>query len=315
MKRNYIVLLSCLFLIGFSNCSDDKEEFSEPDVKIKLKLSKETISPFEKLTVSIDLDSDLLWNNYDSVVFKNNGTWWNGIITFPNNDDDRDFHITDYRLGKNKVRATGYKDGVVKSIAEIEYNVEKPTKDFFTINWGGNVEQESNWYQVYRRVSADEDLLRWEGIRVSVDHFLKNKTHEYAILNIMPHRADASGLFSQSAKTKSEDTSLPDIDNYDFYNKMDGDDKELRKEAWLMTRSFWHSYVTLIYGESILKYEGEDVRETSLRDEYNERFKNPLETGIGTTDAYPVEIWETQSTHICMIAIYNGWYYVIAEPR
>jgi hypothetical protein len=315
------ILTSCLLLF-FVGCSDNEtiEPTAEPNPDLKLKIDRTTITPFDKATVSIDVDLELLYNSYDSVMWKYNGTWWNGIITIPNDDDERDLHITDYRLGKNKVYAIGYKDGAITSQAEIEYEVVEPTKNFFLINWKDqNIKElNTNRYTSWMRLVKSEDTsLEWHGIQLCLWHFPKKDTPEYAILDFIPRSVSIHGLNQQmkaNAKTKS---TLPDIDNYDFINKMDDDDAEVRKEAREMTRSFFHEYITMIYGESILKYDGEDVRQTTLWNDYNSRFKNPLDSKIYPhgNNNYPIEIWETPSTYICLFSLYTGWYYVIAEPR
>ncbi len=309
----------CL-LLCFVGCSDNDtiESGVELDPSLKLKIDKTTISPFEKATVSIDVDLELLYNSYDSVVWRNNGTWWNGIGTYPNNDDKRDLHITDYRLGKNKVYAIGYVDGAITSQAEIEYEVVEPTKDFFLINWKDQNTKglETNWYRTLRPVISNNESEVWHGINLVLWHFSRKDTPKYAILDFMPQRVSKSGL-SQQMKNKTKSGALPDIDNYDFINKMDDDNPEARKEAYEMTRSFQHEYITMIYGESILKYEGEDVRQTTLWDEYKKRFKTALDSSSypGSDGKYPIEIWETPNSYICLFSLYSGWYYVIAEPR
>lgn len=318
MKKNSLIKIILFLIISISiiSCSDDNNEILKPNTDLVLKQSKTTITPFEKLTVSIDLDLELLYNAYDSIKWECNGTWMNGIFTIPDNSDIRDLDVTDYRLGKNKVSILGYKDGEIKSKSSVEYNVVKPTNDFFTIKWG-EPEQETNYYTTSRRVKADNESQRWEGIRLKTIHFSKDKPFEHAVLEFYPH-SFTSSVYTKSAKEKVESITLPDIDNYDFFQKS-GDwnlDIELRNKAILMTRSFWHSYITLIYGESIFKYEGEDVRQTTLWEEYNKRFKNKLvETYPAYGEKYPVEIWETQTTSICLYSLYTGWYYVLAEPN
>lgn len=315
MKRIYFTLLLILSTFCFFQCSDDKKDI-ELEAPLKLKASTQSIVPFEKLTVSIDLESDLIAQAYDSIIWKYNGRWWNGINTIPNNDDPRDIYITDYRLGKNKVHAIGYKDGKIKSEASIEYEVIKPENNFFTINWHEK-EQETNYYYPSKLVNKDDGSLRQEGIWLKAMHFKENEQQEYAILDFTPYSfSTAIYKTGYSSKVKSENISLPDIDKYDFEVDVITD-PERHRQAELMTRSFWHSLVTLNYGKSIFKYDGDDIRETTLWGEYQKRFKNTLNEKIypKTTDKYPVEIWETSTSYICLFGIHRSWYYVIAEPK
>ncbi|WP_029905389.1 hypothetical protein [Prevotella sp. 10(H)] len=319
MKKNLFcsLFLIALISISFISCSDDDNIIPEPDITLKLKASKTTITPFERLTVSIDLDKDLLWESYDKVVFSCNGTWWNGIITIPDNSDERDIEITDYRLGKNKVSAAGYKDGELIGEAEIEYEVIKPTKDFFSIDWKDS-NRNNHYYITHRKVETNDGSLRWNGIWLTISPFPKDTDteYEYACIDIMPHSTQIHGL-NKTGRTKSESSLLPDIDNYDFCAAMDSEDESIQEEARALTESFFHEYITLIYGKSIARYEGEDVRETTLWDEYNKRFKNKLGDNIYPryNEKYPVEIWETPTSNICLYAIYRNRYYIVAEPR
>lgn len=137
MKK--IILFSiALFALGMVGCSSDEKEV-EPeivDTTLKLKAEKMVIEPFEKLTVRIDLDIDLIYTAYDSVRWDAAGTWSDGIITIPNNEDPRDVHFTNYRLGKHKITLLGYKDGEVVSSPSVEYEVIAPRGDFLNVKWG-----------------------------------------------------------------------------------------------------------------------------------------------------------------------------------
>ncbi|WP_165022281.1 hypothetical protein [Dysgonomonas sp. ZJ279] len=318
MKKT-LLLLSLLLSFGLFSCSDDddnNDDNPKKDIQLKLKADKTTIAPFDKLTVSIDLDMDLLINNYDSVVWKTNGIWWNGIITIPDTSDERDVNITDYRLGKNKVSALGYKDGAIISETSVEYEVTKPTVDFFTIKWSGPHQNTTNHYMTDRPVKTNDGSLRWEGIQLALHHFSEGEQYQYAILDFMPYSTTIHKS-EKVQKTMKSSSVLPDIENYDFFGAIESYDEERRKEAHLMTRSFFHEYITLIYGKSILIYEGNDIEKTILFDEYNKRFKNPIDKVYPRfSDACPVEIWETPSSYICMFASASqSWYNVIAEPR
>lgn len=321
MKKNTFFKTILFLLIGMSivSCSND-DDITKKNTELKLTLSKTTITPFEKLPVSIDMDLDLLNSAYDSIRWQYNGTWWDEIIriSLSSNYDRRNRDITDYRLGKNKISLIGYKNGEIKSRTSAEYNVEKPKNDFFLIKWGVSNNPRSNSYNtLYKKVSSTNGILKLRSLKLILTHCREYGTFEHAILEVYPERVTDSDL-SKSGNEKTVNTSLPDIDNYDF-DQISEDrviHQQLRTEAQLMTYSFWHSYITLIYGPSISKYDGEDVRETNLWSEYNKRFKNKLENIYPLSlDKYPIEIWETETSYICMYAPYNSFYYVMAEPR
>ncbi|MDR1402489.1 MAG: hypothetical protein LBJ60_02135 [Tannerellaceae bacterium] len=95
------------------------------------------------------------------------------------------------------------------------------------------------------------------------------------------------------------------------------------KEEIAATRSFLYNYMTALYGESIAGYEGEDVAQSTLADEYAARFKNTL-NGFVTDSVpyYPLALWETPASHIALIGsapptsgeISVSYYKIIAEP-
>lgn len=91
------------------------------------------------------------------------------------------------------------------------------------------------------------------------------------------------------------------------------------------TREYLYNYITGLYGEPLLSYEGEDLGQASFENEYDARFKTPLNEherdGIYFKDV-PLVIWETPRTYICLLAsLYDStepeitFYKIIAEPR
>ena len=91
------------------SCSSD-ENLNDPvvcpvDATIRLKASKTTIMPFEDIKVSVDVDSEILKDNYDSIRWFANGVAYAIFTQLPWSDDDsrRDIRVTDYLVGKHKV--------------------------------------------------------------------------------------------------------------------------------------------------------------------------------------------------------------------
>ncbi|MDR1200542.1 MAG: hypothetical protein LBL58_02780 [Tannerellaceae bacterium] len=104
-------------------------------------------------------------------------------------------------------------------------------------------------------------------------------------------------------------------------NNYPGRDKY--KEEIAATRSFFYNYITTLYGESEAAYEGEDITQSPLADEYTERFKNTLNSLItDNIPYYPLAFWETPICHIALIGsapsmsgdISVSYYKIIAEP-
>lgn len=322
-----IKLLSIIVIIcvGSISCSDNMTEIEKPNTDLKLAINKDEIVPFENLKVSIDLDVDLLHSSYDSIIWFCNGVSY-GIFSYPIDKDERDLDITDYRLGKNKVYTFGYKDGIIKSEAAIEYEVIKPINTFLSLEWGNS--EKKNVYYHYRSgriIQKNNGDIKGEGLELKILHLKENVESEYACLAIESCGYNPIMFRNESfmyswrtlSKTDNTESALPDIENYNFSVLWTEYDSDLFKEAYLMTYTFLHNYITLVYGESTLKYNGDDLKETTLWEDYNKRFKNPLtiETYPGYKDKYPVEIWDTPSSYICLFAVQDGFYYVIAEPR
>lgn len=307
-----ILLLTMLFLgLTFTACSEDDNEVTvKKDPTLKLVAAKTEIVPFEDVKVSIDVDFDLLLENYDSITWKANGVAY-GFFQNPwySIDEQRDIRLTDYRVGVHKAYVLGYKDGSVISKDSIEYKVNKPQGDFISISWNKNTKNE--YFSYTTGLTPDRYLPTngvWStvtgGVCLNLDHFVEDENGEYAILQFVPWRS-----------SRNVEIEVPDFNDFHWgwdYNK---DDQEPR---YAMEYTFHHTYLTELYGEPTLVYNGDDVTQTTLMDEYKKRFKQSSQSQF-----YPVEIWETPTSVICLTRANNqhggvnqkGISLVIAEPR
>lgn len=310
-----ILILGILAMgIGFSSCSNDDEEIvSLPkDAKLKLKAEKQQIVPFEDLKVSIDVDLDLLYEHYDSIQWKANGVayhpWGN---PWENIDEERDIRLSDYKIGKHKAYALGYKDGKVISKDSIEYEVVKTNGDFLSARWNT---AKKNSYLCYTTGMTPNQFLPthsgWTkigGVMLQLNHTVQTANREYATLLFLPWAFDTN---LKSTRLKS----IPDINNFEWHTERDPGDIERAKIEY----EFLHNYLVEFYGEPALTYSGDDVTQTTLKEEYAKRFDYVDQDGF-----LPVEIWETPSSVICLSTINNriggknqkGPSLVIAQPR
>lgn len=109
------------------------------------------------------------------------------------------------------------------------------------------------------------------------------------------------------------------------YKVIAADNVAETRAQYLLSRAVLSGYITSLYGASTHIYPGNDITQTDLLDEYNERFLTHL---IGADlqnpdfEFVPVEIWETATSHIALIGtIYTGedegytYFKVIAEPK
>lgn len=89
------------------------------------------------------------------------------------------------------------------------------------------------------------------------------------------------------------------------------------------SRKLFYDYITDLYEKAKFTYEGTDVSQSPLTDEYNNRFVHPLGIIYGDGfEYYPLAIWETSKSNIALIAYYSPTYdesiieyLIIAEPR
>lgn len=312
--KNAFFVIALTVGFCFSACSDDEQNETFKDAKLKLISSKSEIVPFEDIKVSIDVDLELLYNSYDSITWSANGAasdygffgnQWSQI------DDERDLRITDYRFGKYKVYALGYKDGIVISKDSIEYQVNKPNGDFFSIRWGQSTK---NQYLSYvTGITPNEYRPTYEGwteiggVRLDLYYFVENTNVEYATLRFMPWIASSNLRTSKSA-------AIPDVNDFDWHDRTDEGDMA----RYDMEYTFHHNYLVELYGAPKLVYSGDDVTQTTLKEEYDTRFSYKLESYC-----YPVEIWDTPGSSICLVRANNwmggvnqaGISLVVAQPR
>ncbi len=303
------VLLSLSLL--FSACSNDDDNKENPDPSIKLIASKTNIVPFEDIKISIDVDINLLYDTYDSITWKANGTVYGSFFIFSGENDERDIRITDYRIGNNKAYALGYKDGKVISIDSVAYTVEKPKGDFFSIKWNTKTKNEYLHYTTgltpNNYLPTHEGWTKIGGVSLDLSYIIEDKEKEYAEMLLTPWTFE-SNLKSTKA------ISVPDINDFNW--EVDDYDREALETKYKMEYDFLSSYITELYGPSKYIYEGEDITQTTLWDKYNELFKN------NHRDFPPAEIWVTPTTAICLVQANNwsggknqrGICAVIAEP-
>lgn len=310
------VIASTIFTIGtFTSCSDNNgiDDFplpELPDPAIKLKSSENIIEPFQDILISIDVDMEVLYANYDSITWKANGTayaHWSTIFGFP--DGERDLMITDYRLGEHKAYAFGYKDGEIISKDSIVYEVVRPTGDFLCLKWNQNKKNEYLHYTTglttNQYLPTHEGRIKIGGVSLDLTHDVEKKDMEYATLRFCP--------WTSETNSRSFVRSVPDINDFDWNTERDNEDTA----QYELEYEFHHNYLTELYGEPLLKYEGDDITQTTLMDEYNEMFKYRYSDGY-----YPAEIWVTPTTAIVLTIANNrvgknqrGICLVVAEPR
>lgn len=312
--KNLFFITALTLGFSFSACSDDEHNDTSKDATLKLISSKSEIVPFEDIKVSIDVDLELLYNSYDSITWSANGAasdygffgnQWSQL------DDERDLRITDYRFGKYKVYALGYKDGIVISKDSIEYQVNKPSGDFMSIRWGQSTK---NQYLSYvTGVTPNQYLPTYEGwtkiggVRLDLDYFVENIDVEYAILRFMPWT-------SSSNLRTSKDGTIPDVNDFDWHDRTE----KGNLARYDIEYTFHHNYLVELYGAPKLVYSGDDVTQTTLQDEYDARFSYKLETSY-----YPVEIWDRPGSSICLVRANNqrglvnqaGISLVVAQPH
>lgn len=164
---------------------------------------------------------------------------------------------------------------------------------------GAGVEKDSIKLEVVQRkdfLNIDWDE-RLDTLMTSIENDQENhllnltysgKKHPYATLTYSPFN------------TKSMET---------FYERQDG------------SRAFMSNYMRDLYGSSKYKYDGDDIMLSSLFNNYNERFKNPL-LSMEHRVQVPLEIWETKTSYIALVGERNTHdapasyhYFVIAEPK
>ncbi len=296
----------CLLIILLSACSDSDDPYKR--FALKLNSSVYQIEPLQDIPVYINLDRDVMFATYDSICWHANGQAHRYM-----GDDFNGIILTDYKLGKHKAYLFGYKDGAVLSKDSIEYEVVPPTGDFIHIKWG---KQTRNQYYAYITGMTPEIEIpkgTWEyahgGVRLKLSHNVELTKKEYATFDLLPWASYSSFKYMTRA--------IPDINDFDWHKNIDIEDLE-DTARYDMEYAFFHNYLKEFYGDPILTYDGEDITQTTLWEEYSERFNY-----TPWSDYYPVEIWSTPTTFICLIRGNNriggvnqkGICLVVAEPR
>lgn len=296
ISKNYAIACfsALILLVVFSACSeDDHPNGPNPNLpinKIKLISNKTVIEPFENIKITIEGDLDQLTDTYDDMIYHTNGVayhpFWN---PWRDEDNKANLRITDYKPGKYKTYALGYKNGILISEDSIEYEVIHPRGDFLSIRWQQSKTDEYFFYTTgrspYNYISSQVNNPKIGGVSLCLSHIVENIQTEFIEFRFMPWGSD---IFS-SYETKA--LVIPDINNFNW--------NDYSEEGYIarckIEYEFHHNYLTDLYGKPTLKFEGDFVYQTNLWEEYNSRFVNKLENSF-----YPIEIWETQTSFICL---------------
>ena len=307
MRLNHLFYIFAA--ITFVACSSDENAPEEEVVpKLEITASNLKIAPFEKLTLTLSPDYDLLWDRFDSLKWVANGSFWDGTITIGLGGDDtsnpNEYDFTDYQLGKHKIFIYGYKNDEIIDQDEIEYEVIKPTGDFFNLKWnqfsGSSYQHKSYNYISPSKLTYKGTSRVYTNVRLGLSHTIENG-NEYVTLRFTPHRA----TFSRA---------LPDLESIDWFS----DSREDYIARAELEYTFLHEYMNNLYGAPEYIYTGDDVTQTDLMDKYHALFTHEYDP-----DAYPVAIWFTPTTYICLLQYNSRWEgmniraicMVVAEPR
>lgn len=325
MKRKHYLVLLFLTLVGLNACSDDDNDdnnFIANNSKIKLIANKTEIEPFEDIKVSIDVDLELLLSAYDSIRWETNTSAYGSFSSLGffilGLNNHKDFNITDYRIGNFKTYAFGYKDGNIISSDSIEYEVKKSTGNFINIRWNKwNDSQRSETFSCttglspYQYIKEPNGRLSLSGVELKLYHSITSKNIEYAELGFT--------IWSYEVSNYTRSQTVSNINDFDWsYSLTDKYSLEKYRAQALFESDFFHNYLTDLYGISNYIYEGKDPSQTTLIDEYKQRFANNR-----NSDFYPCEIWQTSTSYICLLVsqaqlgegLERGICKVIAEPR
>lgn len=308
-----ILGVALFFIIGGVYSCSSEEDLGEVVVcpvgtTIRLKATKTTIMPFEDIKVSVDVDLEILKDNYDSIRWVANGVAYAIFTQLPWSDDDsrRDIRVTDYLVGKHKVYAFGYKNGAILSKDSIEYEVKKTYRDFISINWS---EKEADQYFHFTTGRTPINYMpdnTITGVTLCLSHIVERQDIQYATLGFIP--------WSYEPLRETKSVSIPDITGIDWMDES----REGRRVRCETEYLFLRNYMTDLYGAAQFVYDGNNVTETSLTDVYRERFSYKY-----PSDCYPIEIWETPSSYISILC-YNDYMngenkrgpsLVVAQPR
>lgn len=298
--------LSCIFLCAFvlslfSACSEKEVPEELPQVKIKLIAENNKIAPLEKLALTVSPGLDVLSHHFDSLVWDAKGTYWDGIVYIGggNPKGPNDFYFTDYEFGKHSIRVNAYKDGKIVDQDAIDYEVIKPSGDFLNVKWGEeNQLGSADTYRTFAKPVVGSEYEEYTYISLSL-YYAVDKN--YAILKFEPTHVISRGL--------------PDIESIDWF---DDNYSEGTTQRGKFEYEFLHEFLVGIYGVPKFVYEGNDVTQTTLFEEYNKRF-----TYNNDSKLYPVEIWDTPTSSICLMTYVShirgekvkSFCWAIAQPK
>lgn len=295
MKSLLRIAISALLACTFVGCDNDTGNSYEL-LPLRLTLNKETIAPFEVVTCFLNISNyDEMGQHYDSILWYGEGPAGNYTTGFSRPavsfDEPFSINLTDCVAGSHEITAKGYKDGEVISEDSATYIVVSPAcNDFYNIKWG-SATHNSAYCCIYGACP-----FRQVRIEILLGHHVDNGT-EYAKLESCPWII-----------RYPEPIDWSDDDQHNFH-----------KTIFDLTPK----HISSIYGEPILRYIGDDVWNTHLRDDFVQRFNYELDgpDNIGMGE-YPVAIWETHTSNIAMLArtscnkgLYMGQSYLIAEPK
>ncbi len=126
----------------------------------------------------------------------------------------------------------------------------------------------------------------------------------------------------------------PSMENYSFFLQyvaeypyallefiVDAKDDKTYSETHASERKLLSDYITQLYGNAKEIYEGTDITQTPLTDEYNSLFRKKLDDIYTGIQYYPLSIWQTNQSNIALITFEkkegrSGTIFaVIAEPN
>lgn len=285
MKKLYYFLLAipCLMVLSFASCSNDDDDTLLPgENEPELEIGYANIKA-EASKININ-------------VFE--GTWIGRSFNYP--DKDKYIYV-EY-------------DSVVMDIQDMSSHVYKKDR-------GGTIKVMQGYYmpgthKTIVKCYAGGEIKKSDSISVNVH--IKGD-----FLNVK---------WSDEAQTYHPSTSL----NHNFYLELQyvktntpfallrytvahhNTIEDIYREC-AKGRKFFTDYMTALYKKPVYLYEGEDVAQTNLMEEYAKRFDNTSNISGIIGQPLPIAIWDTPEAHVAIIAHKRAenavLYYIIAEPR
>ena len=312
-KRLLFLITSILCSsILLSSCSDSDERVDDV-VPFKLVLSKSVVQPFETIMVSVDIDSDVLVNLYDSIVWQGNGV--SGPAFFRQDFGYGTELFSDYRFeGKHKIYASAYKNGILIDKDSVEYQMKKPDNDFFVIDWGK--EQASRWIYYTTGLTPSNQIFdeahNYKGIK-GVELILKYEAGNNS--NDTEYATMSFGYWSSNIlRSKAVEVDIPNVNEFEWISVEKTDEAAANYEKnYKREYDFFYAYLTALYGVPNFDVDADN----NLLEEYNKRFSFKRE------HYYPVQIWDTPTSCVSILKYgdvvdgitYNGYPIVVAQPR